>query len=185
MLQGLNEVDWLQVMVRDAVTHDVQLRNWRNSLSPHMLVLRGECHLHDRQQQCSVTDAKSLFDCILKEHPQGRQDRKAALELSIAVKDLQDTQSMVRWTPHQKNIVDGLTKSDPLKSNGAMEDFIRQGMLSLVDVAEELQNRASDVRFRRRSHSASIARRAEEQREAHITLWAALIGGTVKLFLRC
>ncbi|CAE7298113.1 unnamed protein product, partial [Symbiodinium microadriaticum] len=177
MLQGVNEVDWLQVMIRDAAAHDVQLRNWRNSLSPHMLVLRGDCHLHERQQQCSVTDAKSLFDCILKEHPQGRQDRKAALELSIVVKDLQDTQSMVRWTPHQKNIVDGLTKSDPLKSNGAMEDFIRQGVLSLVDVSEELQNRASDARFRRRSHSASIARRAEEHKEAHVTLWAALIWG--------
>ena len=93
------------------------------------------------------------------------------------VKDLQDTQSMVRWTPHQKNIVDGLTKSDPLKSNGAMEDFIRQGVLSLVDVSEELQNRASDARFRRRSHSASIARRAEEHKDAHVTLWAALIWG--------
>ena len=34
MLQGVNEVDWLQVMVRDAVAHDVQLRDWRNSLSP-------------------------------------------------------------------------------------------------------------------------------------------------------
>ena len=84
---------------------------------------------------------------------------------------------MARWAPHQKNIVDGLTKPDPLKSNGAMEDFIRQGMLSLVDVTEEPQNRASDPKFRRRSHSASIARRAEEHKEAHITLWAALIGG--------
>ena len=182
MLQGVNEVDWLQIMVRDATAHDVQLRNWRNSLSPHMLVLRDQCGLHDRQQQCSVTDAKSLFDCILKEHPQGRQDRKAALELSIVVKDLQETRSMVRWTPHQKNVVDGLTKADPLKSNGAMEDFIRQGVLSLVDVAEELHNRATDPRFKRRSHSASIARRAEEHREAHMTLWAALIWGNCDEF---
>ena len=177
MLQGVNEVDWLQIMIRDATVHDVQLRNWRNSLPPHMLVLRDHCGLHERQQQCSVTDAKSLFDCILKEHPQGRQDRKAALELSIVVKDLQETKSMVRWTSHQKNIVDGLTKADPLKSNGAMEDFVRQGVLSLVDVSEELRNRATDPRFKRRSHSASIARRAEEHKEAHLTLWAALIGG--------
>ena len=43
MLQGVNEVDWLQIMIRDATHHDVQLRNWRNSLSPHMLVLREQC----------------------------------------------------------------------------------------------------------------------------------------------
>ncbi|CAE7645030.1 GIP [Symbiodinium sp. CCMP2592] len=42
MLQGLAEADWLQVMLRDACSHDVQLRNWRNSLSPHMLVMRSD-----------------------------------------------------------------------------------------------------------------------------------------------
>ena len=34
MLQMLNEVDWLQIMIRDAVQHDVSLKQWRNSLSP-------------------------------------------------------------------------------------------------------------------------------------------------------
>lgn len=52
MLQGVNEVDWLQIMYRDATAHDVQLKNWRNSLSPHMLVMPGECVLGSRQQQC-------------------------------------------------------------------------------------------------------------------------------------
>ncbi|CAE7233206.1 unnamed protein product [Symbiodinium natans] len=183
MLQGINEVDWLQVMVRDAVIHDVQLRDWRNSLSPHMLVLRGECQLHGRQQQCSVTDAKSLFDCILKENPQGRQDRKAALELAIVVKDLQETRSFVRWTPHQKNIVDSLTKIDPLKGNGAMEDFLKSGILSLVDVKEELENRASDPRFRRRSHSASVARLLQEHQNDYMTLWSTLIWGNCEVVL--
>ena len=88
MLQGINEVDWLQIMYRDAVSHHLELKDWRNSLSPHMVVMRGGCHLQSRQRQCSVTDAKSLFDCILKEHPQGRQDRKASLELAIIVRDL-------------------------------------------------------------------------------------------------
>ena len=41
MLQGVNEVDWLQIMYRDAVFNDVKLATWRTSLSPHMLVMRG------------------------------------------------------------------------------------------------------------------------------------------------
>ncbi|CAE6937198.1 unnamed protein product [Symbiodinium sp. CCMP2456] len=177
MLQGVNEVDWLQIMIRDAVFHDVELRSWRNSLSPHMLVLRGDCRLHERQQQCSVTDAKSLYDCLLKENPQGRQDRKAALELAIVVKDLQETKSMVRWSPHQKNLVDSLTKLDPLKGNGAMDEFLKQGTLSLVDVKEELENRATDPKFRRRSHAAAVARLIDEHRSDYFGLWSTIIWG--------
>ncbi|CAE7545245.1 unnamed protein product [Symbiodinium sp. CCMP2592] len=63
MLQALNEVDWLQIMIRDAVQHDVSLKQWRNSLSPHMLIMRGDVELL-KQPQCAVTDAKSLYDCI-------------------------------------------------------------------------------------------------------------------------
>ena len=64
MLQGVGEVDWLQIMTRDAYQHDVILQDWRNSLSPHMVVMRSECELPDRQQQCTVTDAKSLYESM-------------------------------------------------------------------------------------------------------------------------
>ena len=180
MLQGINETDWLQIMYRDATKHDVQLKDWRHSLSPHMVIMRGSCEMGERQRQCSVTDAKSLFDCILKEHPQGRQDRKASLELAIIVRDLEQTKSMVRWVPHQKMIVDPLTKLDPGKANGAMEAFLKAGFLSLVDEKEELSYRAQDLRHKRRSHSASVARLMKEYQDQHYTLWATLIWGYCK-----
>ena len=68
-LQGVNEVDWLQIMCRDALFHDVQLKSWRNSLSPHMILMREMVSTPARQSQCAVTDAKSLYDCLLREHP--------------------------------------------------------------------------------------------------------------------
>ncbi|CAE7241240.1 Abcb1 [Symbiodinium sp. CCMP2456] len=123
MLQGVNEVEWLQIMYRDAIFNDIQLDQWRNSLSPHLVIMKSAAHLPARQPQISVTDAKSLFDCLLREHPQGRQDRKSALELAIILRDLQSTRSSVRWTPHQKMVVDCLTKDE--RSNGAMEMFLR------------------------------------------------------------
>ena len=122
-----DQTDWLQIMYRDAIKHDVQLKDWRHSLSPHMVVMPSSCEMGERQRQCSVTDAKSLFDCTLKEHPQGRQDRKASLELAIIVRDLEH-----RWVPHQKMIVDPLTKLDPGKANGAIEAFLKAGFLSLA-----------------------------------------------------
>lgn len=126
MLQGVNEVDWLQIMYRDAVFHDVQLSCWRNSLSPHMLVTRGQCKMGGRQQQCSVTDAKSLFDCLPRENHSGKQDRKSALEVAIVLRDLQSTRSIVHWVPYQKMIVDPLTKLDPAKANDALNHFLKR-----------------------------------------------------------
>ena len=175
MLQGVNEVDWLQVMYRDAVFNDVSLSSWRNSLSPHMLVLRGECELADRQGQCSVVDAKSLYDCLLRENPSGKQDRKSSLELAIVLRDLQSTKSMVRWVPHQKMVVDPLTKMDPVKANDAMNQLIKSGWLSLVDVSEELANRKSDVAYRRRSHAASERRLLSEYEEQAFCLFTFLL----------
>ena len=175
MLQGINEVDWLQIMYRDAVFHDVQLAGWRNSLSPHMLVLRGECEMGGRQQQCSVTDAKSLFDCLLRENPSGRQDRKSALELAIVLRDLQSTKSMVRWVPHQKMIVDVLTKLDPAKANDALNHFLKSGWLCLVDVSEEMAHRKSDMNYRRRSHSASEKRLQAEYEANASQLFGCLL----------
>ena len=167
MLQGVNEVDWMQIMYRDAVQHDVQLSSWRSSLSPHMVVLKGNCKMENRLPQCSVTDAKSLFDCLLRENPSGRQDRKSALELAIVLRDLQSTKSMVRWVPHQKMVVDCLTKMDPLKGNDALNQLVKSGWLSLVDVQEELKHRKEDASFKRRSHSASH-RRLQAEYEANV-----------------
>ncbi|CAK9076065.1 unnamed protein product [Durusdinium trenchii] len=82
------------------------------------------------------------------ENPSGKQDRKSALELAIILKDLQETRSMVRWVPHQKMLVDSLTKLDPLKANDALHQFLRSGWLSLVDVQEELTCRKTDPAYK-------------------------------------
>ena len=130
-----------------------------------------------------VTDAKSLFDCILKEHPAGRQDRKSALELAIIVRDLQQTRSMVRWVPHQKMIVDGLTKEDPFRGNGALEHFLRTGVLSFVDMDTELAKRKASPEARSRSVKASLNRlHHEDQLQQLCVFWletfqSTLIGG--------
>ena len=175
MLQGVNEVDWLQIMYRDATVHDVQLSNWRASLSPHMVVLRGQCKLGGRLQQCSVTDAKSLYDCLLREHPSGKQDRKSALELAIVLRDLQETQSMVRWVPHQKMIVDCMTHEDPLRANDALNQLLKVGVLSLVDISHELEARKIDPSYKRRSHSASRDRLVKEYQENYVQVLFTLV----------
>ena len=98
---------------------------------------------------------------LLKENPNGRQDRKSALELAIILKDLQDTKSMIRWVPHQKMLVDCLTKESLERGNGPLQQFLR-GWLSLVDVSEELRKRKEDPAFKNRNHRASSERARRE-----------------------
>ena len=175
MLQGVSEVDWLQIMLRDSIHHDVELRDWRARLSPHMVVCRGDIRLPGRCSQCVVTDAKSLYDCLLREHPSGKQDRKSALELAIVLKDLQETKSTIRWVPHQKLLVDSMTKDDPLRTNGALEHFLKSGVLAFVNVQEELDYRKQGASAKSRSHKASVDRLAKEDLES------TTFGGTVEI----
>ena len=100
--QCLGELEWHQVLYRDLVRGDVRTSNWRASVSPFMVVLPEECELISRQEQCSITDAKSLYDAIYKQCPASRQDRRTALELAVIVDVMQKTGSHIRWTPHQR-----------------------------------------------------------------------------------
>ena len=177
MLQALSEVDWLQIMTRDATHHDVELREWRSSISPHMLIMKSDIRACSRQPQCSVTDAKSLCDSLLKEHPSGKQDRRSSLELAIILRDLQETRSMVKWVPHQKMTVDALTKADPMKASGATDHFLKTGFLSLVDIQQELALRASDLKNKNRSNAASVARLLREYEQQGQHFWSTLIWG--------
>lgn len=100
--QCLEELEWLQIFYRDLVRGDVRTSNWRASVSPLMVVLPEECGLISRQEQCSITDAKSLYDAIYKQCPASRQDFRTALELAVIVDVMQKTGSHIRWTPHQR-----------------------------------------------------------------------------------
>lgn len=82
---------------------------------------------------------------------------------------------MVRWVPHQKMLVDCMTKLDPLKANDAMTQFLRTGWLSLVDVSEEMNRRKDDPVFKRRSHLASQRRLLSEYEAQMGELLSSLI----------
>ena len=167
--QALSEAEWLQIMFRDVVFGDVDRADWSRSLTPYIAVLKEECQLRQRSQQCAITDAKSLFDSIKKGNPTSRQDRRTSVELAIISEAMRRAQSALRWTPHPKMVADTLTKDDISKSNGALEQMLRSGKLALWDEQEELKRRKEDASFKRRSKRAS-----EAIRSAGEVLWTAL-----------
>ena len=153
--QGLGEIEWLQVLFRDLVYGDVQTQDWRRSLSPFMIFLPEECQLRARQEQCTVTDAKSLYDALYKLCPASRQDRRTALELAIIVDLISKTGSHVRWTPHTRMPVDNLTKADISKGNGALLHLLKQASLRIEKEETELYKRQHEAVARSRTRRAS------------------------------
>ena len=153
--QALAEVEWLQLMIRDVLHGDVCKDDWRKSIVPFVAILKEECELKERLQQCHITDAKSLFDAIIKESVGSRQDRRTAVEIAIILDSLKRSGSTVRWTPHPKMIADVLTKDNIGKSNGALEEVLRTSKMSLWEESEELQRRKEDPSFKYRSKKAS------------------------------
>ena len=164
--QSLDEVEWIQIMIRDIVKGDVSRKDWTLSLAPHYPVLRENCELAERLQQCHITDAKSLYDALLKESPMSRQDRRTSVEPSIILESLQKARSVVRWAPHPRMVADGLTKADITRSNGALEELLRTSRLALWDESEEFRLRKTDPKARGRTKGASTRLR---QSEANLT----------------
>ena len=94
--QALAEVEWLQLIIRDVLYGDVHKEDRRKSIVPFVAVLKDDCCLRSRLE-CLITDAKSLYDAILKESITSRQDRRTAIEIAIILDALRKSKSVVRW----------------------------------------------------------------------------------------
>ena len=159
--QSLGEIEWFQILFRDIIYGDVNRDNWRQNLSPFLAILKSDCQLRSSIPQCSITDAKSLYDSVKKGDPSSRQDRRTAIELAIICEAMSHAQGILRWVPHPKMIADGLTKDDLAKGNGALEDLLKTGRLCLWDELEELDRRKKFPHLKARSKKASEVIRSE------------------------
>jgi hypothetical protein len=164
--QALGELEWIQILIRDILHGDVNTVDWTRSLMPFVGVLKEDSELRAAMykgpilEQCTVTDAKSLFDSLKKENPSSRQDRRTSIELAIIIQSMRRSNSILRWSPHPRMIADVLTKDDISKSNGALEELFRTGTLALWDEEDELARRKSNPSSKGRSKKASEAFRS-------------------------
>ena len=158
--QALGELEWLQIMFRDIAFGDVCRNNWRKSIMPYVAVLKENCCLKERLEQCAITDAKSLFDSINKQNPSSRQDRRTAVELAIIIEGMKAAKSVLRWAPHPRMWADTLTKDDISKTNGALEELLRTSKLVLWKEKEELDLRKLQPKTKNRSRRAASLHRS-------------------------
>ena len=142
---------------------DVQAETWHKVVQPFTCLLKSEGALAGRQPQCGITDAKSLYDALIKCHPASRQDRRTALELASIIDAMCRGGGLVRWTSHQRMVADMLTKADITKGNGALLHLLRSGTLHIDDEQNELKRREEHAG---RSRSRAATRRLLSQEEA-------------------
>lgn len=177
--QSLSEVEWLQMIVRDVLFGDVSRSEWHNQTRPYLAVLNEQGELRERLGQCSITDAKSLFDSLVKGDPSSRQDRRTAIEIAIVLEALKRAGSTIRWSPHPRMVADALTKADVSCSNGALEETLRTSRLSLWDEASELERRKMNPNSRLRSKKASSQFREDT------TWWVNLTNKDLGELIKC
>ena len=73
------------------------------------MVMAEDCPKYVDPRAIAVVDAKSLYDGVHSEQPNGEDDR-SALEMAVIQESLQALGGRIRWVPHNRNPADGLTK---------------------------------------------------------------------------
>ena len=94
MSQGVSQVEWLQILMRDALYGDIT-GDWQRSVTPFCLMLRNGDSFA-RAPQTHVMDAKSVFDVVQKGAGASKEDKSTAIELAIVAEALAQARAFVR-----------------------------------------------------------------------------------------
>ena len=71
-----------------------------------------------------MVDAKSVFDTLLKQTADSKQDRRTAVDVALLWQSFENTGTEIRWVTHPRMPADIMTKSDVSKGNDALGDVL-------------------------------------------------------------
>lgn len=133
LAQAVFELEWLQLQLRDAADSNVVCRGWQNGMQPYAIAIPDTAELRgSSSQHCMVTDAKSVFDTLLKPTAGSKQDRRSAIDLALLRQVVDSARAVVRWIPHPFMPADIMTKSDVRRGNAALTCLLRSVRWKLV-----------------------------------------------------
>ena len=136
---SLAEVEYLQVMLRDIIYNDVNVRNWTASFGYFIPIALESGEIKHYSEALSVVDAKSVYDSVIRNGSSLKQDRRTAIDLAMARETLQHVQATIRWCPHTKMLADSLTKAEVSKGSDAMASVLKYGTYRLAPEIEEMR----------------------------------------------
>ena len=135
MSEGLAQCEWINGVLESAVYHDYdpslhQRKSITLPVEPTVTVMEADSHLQVAPSTLCVIVAKSAFDHLVRE-PTGGHCRRTAQELCVIRRSMQTLRARCRWVPHERMVVDALTKSHG--NSVTMLQLLRDGVLSIVD----------------------------------------------------
>lgn len=151
----LGEAEWIALLIKDARTGDVQLRNWRIGLGPFCNALRSNCELCLTHDNLHIIDAKSVYDVLIKNTAGSQKDRRTAVELAVIRDSFNRTSGTVRWVPHTHMPADIMNKADVAKGNDALHHLLKHGTVQLIDEKGEMARRQAGLTETGRTKAAS------------------------------
>eukprot|EP00439_Symbiodinium_sp_Y106_P008438 s7411_g1.t1 len=121
-----------------------EIAKWEDTLKHNRIVAIGSEDADPLlQESLCIVDAKALFDHLSRESVGPSQDKRTNLEIQVVRQNMNAIGAHVRWVPHTKMIVDGLTKKGACLE--AMYDLLATGTYQIVAESQSLQDRVSDA----------------------------------------
>ena len=114
MSEGLVECQWISGVLESTVYQDYEPSLHRRRaisipVEPTVTVMKADSHLQVDPSTVCVIDAKSAFDHLAREST-GGHCRRTAQELCVIRRSMQTLRARCRWVPHERMVVDALTK---------------------------------------------------------------------------
>ena len=136
MSEGLAEAEWVTSWLYLARDFRYELRD-RHTLNREIRVTTIMEQNPDLDI-ITMTDAKSLYDCLNREQF-ASTEKRAALEIAVIRDSLESLGGQCRWFPHELNPTDGLTK---LKGNiQPLLHMMKTAKLRITGEKEEMERR--------------------------------------------
>ena len=136
LAEAVEAGDWITVLLEEALTGNVDLRNWPG--------------LIEGRERVDVTDAKSVFDYLQKDATSTSTDKRMAIEGALLRETCRKPGSHVKWIDGLQNTANVLTKHNAEK--GTLREFLlRTGVMSLQQTEEnkQLKERQREARQKR------------------------------------
>ena len=128
-------VEWLSLMMSEAIDGPFQLRQARAVLSRRCPLL--------------ATDCKSLYDHLVSpSSPTAIDDRRTSIDVVIIRESLKDLQGIIRWLPTDRMVADGLTK-DKLDPEDLLRSCVRSGVYQIAPETTVLARQAAERELRK------------------------------------
>ena len=154
LAEAVETGDWIIVLLEEALTGKVDLRNWTDII--------------EKRPRVYVTDARSVFDYLQRDANSTSSDKRMAIEGALLRETVRRDNAHVKWIDGMQNVADVLTKSNADKET--LKAFLRDGMMSLVQteankVLKEKKRGERQKRHQFKREDEETIRLKEEQRQ--------------------